>query len=272
MRAIWLLENGASPDSIRWIMPRDAWLLNRASYQPGMEFFAAAAKSIADQLQSIAEATSVDDAFERLEACGDIRRIDPSVKPEAHHCAIISDHELAQLRRITNVVRMGRVERIEMDKIVLEQGSIPTGPNVLHIDCTAAGIPSVPTKKIFDGDRITLQWVRLCQPTLSAAFVGFVESAFDDEEVKNQICRPMVPPTLPVDWLRMWAVQLANQMENGKYPQIVEWQAKSRLDPFAGRIAALKGTEMDVMTHLGRYQQHIGPAAKKLQQLIATAG
>lgn len=24
---IWLLRNGADPDSIRWVMPRDSWLL-----------------------------------------------------------------------------------------------------------------------------------------------------------------------------------------------------------------------------------------------------
>ncbi len=32
---LWLLAQGVDPDSIRWIMPRDSWLLNRANIQPG---------------------------------------------------------------------------------------------------------------------------------------------------------------------------------------------------------------------------------------------
>jgi hypothetical protein len=39
---LWLLENGVPPSSIRWVMPRDAWLLNRANIQPGIEISSAA--------------------------------------------------------------------------------------------------------------------------------------------------------------------------------------------------------------------------------------
>src|SRR5207248_1017746 len=31
----WLLERGTPPDAIVWIRPRDAWILNRAFFQPG---------------------------------------------------------------------------------------------------------------------------------------------------------------------------------------------------------------------------------------------
>ena len=36
---LWLLENGVAPERIRWVMPRDAWLMNRANFQPGLENF-----------------------------------------------------------------------------------------------------------------------------------------------------------------------------------------------------------------------------------------
>ena len=36
---LWLLENGVALACIRWVMPRDAWLLNRANYQSGLENF-----------------------------------------------------------------------------------------------------------------------------------------------------------------------------------------------------------------------------------------
>lgn len=65
-------------------------------------------------------------------------------------------------------------------------GRCSTGLRCLHVDCSAAGIPSHPSTPVFDGDRITLQWVRTCQPTFSAAFIGFVESTFTDEETKRK--------------------------------------------------------------------------------------
>jgi hypothetical protein len=164
---IWLLENGADPDRIRWIVPRDSWILNRGNFQPGDEFFAAFSKSIADQAEAAAVADSVKDVFARLEAAGEVRRLDPDVEPEAYHCAILSDREVAELRRIEGVIRLGRVTAVNADEIQLEQGSIPTGPTTLHIDCSAAGIPTHPSTPVFDGDRITLQWVRTCQPAFS---------------------------------------------------------------------------------------------------------
>ena len=38
--ALWLLDNGVSPQDICWIMPRDSWFQDRANVQPGDEFFA----------------------------------------------------------------------------------------------------------------------------------------------------------------------------------------------------------------------------------------
>jgi len=125
--------------------------------QPGEEFFASLCKSIADQVEAVALADSVDDVFTRLEAAGELRRIDPTVTPGAYHCAILSDGELAQLRRIKKVVRLGHVTAIDEEWIHLEQGTLPTGPGYLHVDCSAAGIPIFPAIPVFDGERITLR-------------------------------------------------------------------------------------------------------------------
>src|SRR6185312_1587895 len=48
---IWLLGNGADPDRVTWIVSRDSWVLNRASVQPGDDFFASLCKSLADQVE-----------------------------------------------------------------------------------------------------------------------------------------------------------------------------------------------------------------------------
>jgi hypothetical protein len=266
---IWLLDNGADPDRITWIVSRDSWILNRANVQPGEEFFAAFSKSLADQVEAVARADSVEDVFARLEAAGELRRIDPSVTPEAYHCAILSDGELEQLRRINNVIRLGRVTAIDVDQIQLEDGTIPTGPGSLHIDCSAAGIPTHPATAVFDGDRITPQWVRTCQPAFSAAFIGFVEATFTDEDEKNRLCNPIVPPTVPLDWLRMLQVELANRGTWSAYPEIDKWVAESRLDPFAKTARTQLGVDPEATEHLGRYLLNAENAASKLEQLLA---
>lgn len=103
-------------------MPRDYWWLNRANYQPGDEFFARLVQSIANGVEALAGGESVDDVFARLEAFDEVRRIDRSAKPAGYHGGFVSDGELEQLRRIRNVVRLGRVTRIDPDQSVLERG------------------------------------------------------------------------------------------------------------------------------------------------------
>ena len=100
---IWLLDSGTPPERIRWIVPRDSWLLDRRNYQPGEEYFATVCKGIADQVESVAIADSVDEILLNLEARQFLTRIDPSITPEAYHCAVISPGELDQLRSITDV-------------------------------------------------------------------------------------------------------------------------------------------------------------------------
>lgn len=267
---IWLIENGTDPDRICWMMPRDSWLLNRANYQPGQEFFVRGMRSIANGVEAAASAESVDDVFARLEAFDELRRIDRSVKPTAYHCAFVSDGELTLLRRIRNVVRLGRTTRIDTDRIVLERGVIPTNRHCLHIDCSAPGVPPRPSIPVFAGDRITLQLVRICQPTFSYSLIGHVEAAYQDETEKNRICTPVPAPDQPIDWLRMMTVELATRLYCSKIPELRAWQANSRLDPFAPRVRALKGTETEPIAQIERYGKYVGSAAKRLAQLLAT--
>lgn len=49
---VWLLNCGANPDAIRWVMPRDSWLVNRLNTQPGAEFFETTIGGQADQMDA----------------------------------------------------------------------------------------------------------------------------------------------------------------------------------------------------------------------------
>jgi hypothetical protein len=258
---VWLMENGADPDRIRWIMPRDYWLLDRAGVQPGKEFLALLARSVADQVDALAKGRSVDDVFVRLEASGVVKRIDVAQKPTAYHCAVIGEGELELLRRIRDIVRLGRVIRIDADQIVLELGAVAANRDCLYIDCSASGITTTPPKPVFEGNRITLQMVRLCQPTFSGALIAHVEAAYQDEAEKNRICTPVPPPDTPADWVRLMATELANRACWAANEEIRGWQARARLDIFVRQIAALNGTETEVIEQLGRYGKLAGPAA-----------
>jgi hypothetical protein len=80
-----LLQQGVNPDHITWIMPRDAWLIDRENTQPTEEFFTSAIGAQANQMEAIVNSTSIDDMFARLESAGVFLRIDKTVWPEMFH-------------------------------------------------------------------------------------------------------------------------------------------------------------------------------------------
>jgi hypothetical protein len=141
---IWLLQMGARPESIRWIVPQDSWLRNRDTTQPGDAFFERTAGGMAHQFEAAAEATSVVDLFERLERGGQMLRIDRTVWPTAFRGATLSTLEVEALSTIKDVVRKGRVRRIERDAIVLERGKVDLAPDDLYVDCTAKAFSRAP--------------------------------------------------------------------------------------------------------------------------------
>src|SRR4029077_8316048 len=147
---LWLIQNGVPPSHIRWIMPRDAWLLNRANLQPGVYYFERTIGSAIDQFEAITEATSISDLFARLEERNLLMRIDKAVEPTTYRCAVVSPAELAELRRIKDIVRLGHVRAIEPTRIEMAQGSLPTDPDTIYVDCTACAVVKPPQVPVFD--------------------------------------------------------------------------------------------------------------------------
>ena len=83
---IWLLDNGVAPDAIRWIRPRDAWILDRGASSRS-SCCPRSWKVSRVNLEASAEAETVEDLFRRLEACGQLVRLDPTVEPTMYRCA-----------------------------------------------------------------------------------------------------------------------------------------------------------------------------------------
>jgi hypothetical protein len=227
---LWLLRHGIAPERLTWIKPRDSWLLNRANIQPGPQFTKKVLADVTGQLKSVQNAESIDDLFARLAEAQSLLRIDESVEPEMYRCAIVSLAELEQLRRITDVVRMGHVQAIEVGRVVLERGTVPVAGSALHIDCTAVGLGRGDVTNVFDDDRITLQTVRTCQPVFSAALIGHVEAAYADDDTRNALCRPIPNPEVPLDWLRMMHTYNENQIRWFDEPDMMAWLDSARLN------------------------------------------
>jgi hypothetical protein len=268
---LWLLTHGVIPASIRWIMPRDAWLLDRANLQPGNEFFVASFGSVARRFEILAAAENVPDLFKRLNAAGELLRIDDRVLPTVYRCATVTKAELSQLRRIEGIVRLGHVRTIEATQIVLEHGSVPISPETLVVDCSATAIPQRPALPVWAGDRITLQCVRFCQPTFSAAFIAHVEATFHDDAEKNSLCAPIPLPNLDIDWLRMLAIDMANRRKWTQHDRLVKWLSKSRLNSFFHSLDRIEPADTERMALVQRFQQAMKPAMENLQRLLTTA-
>ena len=139
---LWLLDNGVPASSIRWIMPRDAWLLDRANFQPD-DIERTIGSNIA-QLDAVVQATSVADLFRRLEAAELIMRIDPGIEPTTYRCANVSRGELAELRSLRDIVRQGHVRAIETARVSLDKGAVEAHPDTLYVDCSADALHSAP--------------------------------------------------------------------------------------------------------------------------------
>lgn len=118
-----------------------------------------------------------------------------------YRCATVSQDELASLRRIQAVVRLGRVLHIEADRIVLEDGPVPADPGQVYVDCSADGLRRAPARPVFADDRITIQQIRTCQPSFNSALIGYVEASRHDETEKNLLCPPNPYPDTATDWI-----------------------------------------------------------------------
>lgn len=268
---LWLLENGVDADCISWVMPRDAWLIDRKNTQPTEEFFGDAIGAQAKQMEAIASSDSVEDMFKRLERAGVFLRIDETVWPKMFHGATISQLELAELRRIKKVIRLGRVLEIRQDEIVLEQGSIPTPANSLFVDCSASAISNLNPKPIFQDKLITPQTVRSYQPVFSAAFIAHVEATYQEAE-KNKLSNVVPLPNTDMDWLRLTVAFMLNQQLWSRNEELRTWLYNNRLDGFSKLVQDVKEDEHDKLVILGTLRAHSKAAMGKLQQYIAEQG
>lgn len=265
---VWLLDMGVSPSAIRWIKPRESWMQNRAFAQGG-ELVGTMFEGISLQVEAAAQAESQADLFARLSAAAQLLRVDESVMPTMFKAPTASTGEIEQLRRIVNVVRLGRVRRIERDAIVLEHGTIPTTPRQLHVHCAAPGLNPAAGVPIFAEGCITPQPVRTGLIPFNAALVGFVEATRGNVAEKNRLCPTNRLPDVPLDWLRGTLIGMTADYLWSKEPDISSWLERARLNPSRG-IRQRSG-DPRVQQASRRFSDNVRPALQNLQRLLAQA-
>jgi hypothetical protein len=166
---VWLLGNGVDPGAIRWVRPRDPWMLDRAVVQPNAAVFIGMA---ADIMQAAAAAASPDDLFCRLEDSGVMLRIDRSVTPTMAKTPTLAQWELDRLRTIEDVVRLGHLRHVEPTRLVLRHGEAAIAKDAVIVHCAAAGLRYQPLVPIWGSEAITLHPIRSGFPCFGAALAG----------------------------------------------------------------------------------------------------
>ena len=263
---VWLLGQGVDPGAIRWVRPRDPWMLDRAVVQPDPAVFVGMA---ADTMAAAAAATTPDDLFLRLEEAGIMMRIDPSVTPTMAKTPTLARWELDLLRSIDDVVRLGHIRHVEPGRLVFDDGEAPIAPDAVVVHCAAPGLRYPPLVPIWGRDAITLQPIRAGFPCFAAALAGFVEATVDDDAEKNRLCPPSPLPDTPADWALMQVLGGRAAASFGADPAIKAWADGVALNP-ARTPPDLVATE-PLGSAVGRLKEHAPAGFAGMERLAAFA-
>lgn len=219
---LWLLDRGIDPDVIRWISPRDAWMVNRA-YPAGR---IGDVNWLSENLLGCHTADDIALALERAEA---IMRLDTDIMPSAFRCATVSTDELTQLRRIIDVVRLGRIRSIDADRIELADGTVPIRQDEVVIDCSADGLTQRQPKPLFSEGSITLQLLLPCVPSPSATLAARIECLDLDDDQRNRLAPPVQNPVDADHLVRYLRDRMLALIRVGQSPDLDTWFGDSRL-------------------------------------------
>jgi hypothetical protein len=265
---LWLLEQGVPAAAVCWVKPREAWWLNRKFQQPHT-LVTDLYRGVAIQLEAMARATSVADLFALLEAEDLFLRIDKSVTPTMFRGAIVSEAEVARLRAIESVVRLGHVRSIEPEAIVLDEGRIPTDARTLHVHCAARALARPPLRPIFEPQRVTIQpffWGFACY---QAAMLGVMEATIDDDDEKNRLCPPIHYWEKNEDYATAFLATMIGDQSRAAHAKLRSWVKKTRLNP-GGGIGALR-EDPRVKETRARIERAAIPAAVNMGQILGAA-
>ena len=213
-------------------------------------------------------ASSPDDLFLRLEASAQLTRMTDEVWPTGFRSATISLAELEQVKKIGTIIRQGRVVRIGASEVMMESGSYTPVPDTLYIDGSADALARLEPVPVFRGKQITLQSVRYCQQVFSAAFIAHVEATYNDEKLKNELCRAVPHPNKAIDWFIVNLQTNQNGLAWTTQPKTAAWLSRARLDWFGTVLPPAPTDPAQAAEFSAAVQARIRGTCAKLEQLI----
>ena len=87
-------------------------------------------------------------------------RLDKNILPTRNRFATLSTADLDKLRDVKNVVRKGRLRAVTGSELIFLTGEkVGLKENSLVVDCSAKGLKFKPKTKIFQGNKIVLQYI-----------------------------------------------------------------------------------------------------------------
>jgi hypothetical protein len=137
---LWLLDQGTDPEKIRWIRPREAWFNDRRTAQP-LDLIGATIQSISLAAEIIARGGDADTMLTQFEDAGQVMRLDQSTVPTMYRGSMLSIGEVERLRSISDVVRLGRLRKVEPDRLVLDDGEVTPRSDTLYGTCPRRSAP-----------------------------------------------------------------------------------------------------------------------------------
>ena len=268
----FLLGQGIAADAITWVRPREAWWINRATVQPGIEHFEATFGAQAAMMEARAAAHDVHDLFARYEQAGAMLRLDPEVTPTMFHFPTAAPAEVELAASVKDVVRKGHVRAVAPGAMRFDLGDVTVPEGTLFVDCTATAVTRRPPRPLFEGDRITLQMIRIPQPAFSAALTAFLEARFDSDEERNALARPIPLPDGLEGYPLVKMVDLLNQRAWTENEDVRRWLATARLDGFGETMTSISPDDEAKMSILARMRAASKPAFANLMRLVQESG
>ena len=115
--------------------------------------------------------------FSRLEENGLWMRLDKNILPTKFRYATMTKAEVEKLKKVKNIIRKGRIASIDTDRVKFESGEEMNLPeDTVVVDCARNSTKFPQDKKVFDGDKINLQFIMLPPPGM---FCSVIRRNFD---------------------------------------------------------------------------------------------
>jgi hypothetical protein len=221
------------------------------------------------QMEAAAQATSLEDLFESTDRRASSCSASTSAsRRRLYRGPTVSARELEQLRRIEDVVRLGKVRRIERTTIVLEQGDGPHRPGVSSRALCRQGLNPAPSVS----DHLGGSHHPAADPgwphPIQCALVWIRRGDASRLSRSKTVCvRPNRLPNVPLDWVQGTLIGTNADYLWSKEPDIAAWLERARLN--LSRGLRQRAGDPAIRDAMSRFASNVRPGLAKLSQLLA---